>query len=181
VEVIGAAPSAASPAPSAAPAVGGEGVTDGRHDGAFADLFATAYAPMVRVAVGIVGDPAVAEDVVQDAFAGVYRRIGRLDRPEAYLRRSVVNGCLKSMRHRRRTIVGAVVPEQAVPGGSGPAARELLDAVARLSPRRRAVVVLRYYADWSEAEIAAALGVRPGTVKSTLHAALAELREVVER
>jgi RNA polymerase sigma-70 factor (sigma-E family) len=150
-------------------------------DGAFAALFAAAYAPMVRVAVGIVGDPAVAEDVVQDAFAGLFRRIGRLDRPEAYLRRSVVNGCLKSLRHRRRTVLGGGVPELAAPAGSGPAARDLLDAVARLSPRRRAVVVLRYYADWSEAEIAAALGVRPGTVKSTLHAALSDLREVVER
>jgi RNA polymerase sigma-70 factor (sigma-E family) len=146
-------------------------------DDAFGALFARAYAPMVRVAYGIVGDRAVAEDVVQDAFAGVYRRFGRLERPEAYLRRSVVNGCLKSLRHRRRTVVGPV-PDTAVVGAVG---RDLLDAVARLSPRRRAVVVLRYYADWSEAEIAAALGVRPGTVKSTLHHALADLREVVER
>jgi RNA polymerase sigma-70 factor (sigma-E family) len=148
-------------------------------EAAFEGLFATAWAPMVRVAVGIVGDPGVAEDVVQDAFAGVYRRMGRLDRPEAYLRRSVVNGCLKALRGRRRAVVGPV-PEAAVAAGTGPAVRELLDAVARLSPRRRAVVVLRFYADWSEAEIAAALGVRPGTVKSTLHAALSDLREVVE-
>jgi DNA-directed RNA polymerase specialized sigma24 family protein len=93
----------------------------------------------------------------------------------------VVNGCLKSLRRRRRSVAGGELVDVAAPPGAGPAARELLDAVARLSPRRRAVVVLRFYADWSEADVAAALGVRPGTVKSTLHAALADLREVVER
>ncbi len=165
------------PTPSAAPRAAVDVARGADVDGAFAELFAAAWAPMVRVAVGILGDRAVAEDVVQDALAGVYRRLGRLDRPEAYLRRSVVNGCLKHLRQRRRTVVGPV-PETA---GAAPAVRELLDAVGRLSHRRRDVVVLRYYADWSEADIAAALGVRPGTVKSTLHAALADLREVVER
>jgi len=166
-------------APAIASAAGSEpGAPDAVLDDAFGQLFARVWAPMVRIAVGIVGDPGVAEDVVQDAFAGVYRRIGRLDRPEAYLRRSVVNGCLKALRGRRRTVVGPV-PD--VAGAAPAAARELLDAVAGLSPRRRAVVVLRYYGDWSEADIATALGVRPGTVKSTLHAALSDLREVVER
>jgi RNA polymerase sigma factor (sigma-70 family) len=144
--------------------------------GDFSALYRDARLTMVRIAVGIVRDPGVAEEVVQEAFASVLRKWRRMDRPEAYLRRCVVNGSLKAASRRRRVDLRAV-PETAMETAD----RDLLDAVAALPVRRRTVVVLRFYGGWTETDIAAAMGIRPGTVKSTLHAALAELRETIER
>lgn len=140
-------------------------------------LYAAEYAPMVRVAFLLVGG-AAAEEVVQDAFARVIERWDRLDRPGAYLRTCVVNGCRDRLRRRRVARLRQPRPREAA-GDLG--ADHLLDALAVLSPARRAAVVLRYYADLPEAEIAEALGVKPGTVKSMLHRSLRQLREVVER
>ena len=129
------------------------------------------------------GDLALAEDVVQDAFARLDLRWSRVGNPGAYLRRCVVNGATDVLR--RRTVERRLASltrreaEQAATGGLE--ADEMSDALAGLTPRRRAAVVLRYYAGLREEEIAEALGMRPGTVKSTLHRALAQLREVVER
>lgn len=90
----------------------------------------------------------------------------------------MVNGCRDVLRRCRltRLYTSAYVPPA---GDSGP--EYLVDALASLTPARRAAVVLRYYADLPEAEIADLLGVRPGTVKSMLHRSLKQLREVVER
>jgi RNA polymerase sigma-70 factor (sigma-E family) len=140
-------------------------------------LYRRAFASAVRLAVAMVDVPAIAEDLVQDAFADVWLRWDRLDNPEAYLRTCVVNRCRRELRRRmlRRRVVSA---PSAAP--DDPHA-DLLDVVRALPPRRRAVVVLRFYEDMSEAQIAATLGMRPGTVKATLHQALAQLREVIER
>lgn len=140
-------------------------------------LFAAEYAPMVRVAFLVVGDGA--EEVVQDAFARVIERWDRLDRPAAYLRTCVVNGCRDQLRRRRVAL--RRLAQRSPQADADLGADHLLDALAVLSPLRRAAVVLRYYADLPEAEIAEALGVRPGTVKSMLHRSLAQLREVIER
>jgi len=144
----------------------------------FDDLFRRRYEPMVRVAFLLVGSQAEAEDVVQDAFARVELRWSRIDNPEGYLHRCVVNRSHDVLRRRRleqrfRLLRRDETSELQVD--------ELADALAALSPRRRAAVVLRYYAGLREREIAEALGVRPGTVKSMLHRALSELREVIER
>jgi RNA polymerase sigma factor (sigma-70 family) len=141
-------------------------------------LYRREFAAAVRLAVAMVDSPTVAEDMVQNAFAAVWVRWKRIDNHGAYLRVCVVNECRKELRRRQLTRRHIEVVE---PAGLEPQARLLLDAIRRLSPRRRAVVVLRFYEDFSEAQIAAALRIRPGTVKATLHQALAQLREVIER
>ncbi|HEX6421384.1 MAG TPA: sigma-70 family RNA polymerase sigma factor [Acidimicrobiales bacterium] len=144
----------------------------------FDDLFRRRYEPMVRVAFLLVGSRAEAEDVVQDAFARIELRWARLDNPEAYLHRCVVNRSHDVLRRRRLEQRFRLLRRDET---SELQADELGDALAALPPRRRAAVVLRYYAGLREREIADALGVRPGTVKSMLHRALSELREVIER
>ena len=144
----------------------------------FDDVFRRRYEPMVRVAFLLVGSQAEAEDVVQDAFARVELRWSRIDNPEGYLHRCVVNRSHDVLRRRRLEQRFRLLRRDET---SELQADELADALAALSPRRRAAVVLRYYAGLREREIAEALGVRPGTVKSMLHRALSELREVIER
>lgn len=140
-------------------------------------MFADERAPMVRMATLIVGSAAVAEEVVQDAFAAVSERWGSLDRPGAYLRTSVVNGCGQVLR--RRATEDRVVRLQPDPGGVELPTRlvELREALDRLSDRQRVVVVLRYFVDVGDEEIAATLGVRPATVRSLARRALLVLRE----
>ena len=144
----------------------------------FDELFRRRYQPMVRVAYLLVGSRAEAEDVVQDAFARVELRWGRMDNPAGYLHRCVVNRSHDVLRRRRlEQRFGRLRRDET----SELQADELGDALAQLPRKRRAAVVLRYYAGLQEKEIAETLGVRPGTVKSMLHRALAELREVIER
>ncbi|HRW37685.1 MAG TPA: SigE family RNA polymerase sigma factor [Aquihabitans sp.] len=144
--------------------------------GDFEELFDRERRPMVRLAFLLVGDERVAEELVQEAFAAVFLRWDRLDRPGAYLRRCVVNGARTATRRRslERRHLRAVADD-----GEPSPARELLDALAALSPERRAVVVLRFYESLTQEEIAEALGIRLGTVKSRLHRGLAELREAL--
>jgi RNA polymerase sigma-70 factor (sigma-E family) len=144
----------------------------------FEDVFRRQYEPMVRVAFLLLGSRAEAEDAVQDALARVQLRWARLDNPEAYLRRCVVNRSYDILRRRRLEQRFRWLQR---PETSEMQADELSDALAKLPAKRRAAIVLRYYAGLSEQEIAEALGVRPGTVKSMLHRALAQLREVIER
>jgi RNA polymerase sigma-70 factor (sigma-E family) len=142
-----------------------------------ADLYRREYNSMLRLAVAMVDSKAIAEDLVQNAFADVWLRWKRLQNPEAYLRVCVVNHCRRELRRRQLLRRPVAVEERAI----GPEARLLLDAVRALSPRRRAVVVLRYYEDMTEAQIAECLGIKEGTVRATLHQALAQLRGVIER
>jgi RNA polymerase sigma-70 factor (sigma-E family) len=142
----------------------------------FDDLFGERYQPMVRLATLLVGNEAVAEELVQDAFVRVHHKWATIEHPSAYLRTAVVNACRNNRRRTKlerahaRTQVADVAPPQ----------EPLLDALTTLTERQRVAVVLRYYEDLSEAEIAAALGCRPGTVKSLLHRGLSQLREVIE-
>jgi RNA polymerase sigma factor (sigma-70 family) len=145
----------------------------------FALFYADRFAEAARLALLLTGDASVAEDLAQDAFARVRPRFDGLDRPWPYLRAAVVNACRSHHRGRARELARARrvgVPDDPVLG-----ADELLDAVGRLPYRLRAVVVLRYYEDLSEREIADALGVRPGTVKSLSSRALARLATEVPR
>ena len=149
-------------------------------DGGFAGLFAAKRVPMVRLATLLVGSPAIAEEVVQDAFAAVSGRWDTVDKPGAYLRTSVVNGCAGILRRRtieqryraaRIEVADSELPEQLI---------DLRSALDRLTDRQRLVVVLRYFADLPDAEIAEALGLRPGSVRSLAHRAIAALREELE-
>ena len=142
-----------------------------------ADLHRDRYEAMVRLAALLCGSSAVAEELVQDAFVKLIERWDRIEQPRAYLRASVVNACTGYRRHvdvvRRHStppVLEAVDPEGYV----------LRDAILRLPDRQRAVLVLRFYEDLPEKEIAALLRCRVGTVKSTLHRGLEQLRRVVE-
>lgn len=138
---------------------------------------------LVQTAVLLVGDKPTAEDVVQDAFAGLYRMSHRLSSPDkalAYLRVSVVNGCRSVHRARRTRLSRASQHEPAVWSAEATViAREdsrlVLQAVARLPRRSREVLGLRYYLGLTDTEIAGALGVSRGTVSSTASRALATL------
>lgn len=144
----------------------------------FEALYRREYTPMMRVAYLLLDTEAAAEEAVHDAFAKVYERWRKIDDHGAYLRTCVVNRCRDLQRRRRlererRSEPGATYEDLG--------ARELTDALAALPYKQRASIVLRYYEGLTEADIAAALGVAPGTVKSMVSRGLAQLREVVER
>ena len=135
---------------------------------------------MVRLAWLLVGSVPVAEDVVHDAFVAVHRGWGTVDNPGAYLRRTVVDQALRSQRRSatgRRTLARAGEP----PATGDPVVDSTWDAIARLRPDRRTVVVLRYWADLPHAEIAEVLGCPVTTVRARLHRALSDLRAEVAR
>ena len=146
----------------------------------FADFYRREYEHAVRLAWLLTGSKAAAEDVVQNAMAEVYRARDRIESPEAYLRRSVVNRGRSwrrdEWRQRDRSTLLAQQPGEPVLEGSD---AELLDAVRRLPYRQRVVIVARYWGGWSEAEIARTLGCKPGTVKSLASRALDRLRKEV--
>ena len=140
-----------------------------------ADLYRDHRMRLVRLAILLVDDPATAEDVVQEAFAGLHRHWAGL-RDEAaavgYLRTAVVNGS-RSVLRRRRTAREYVPPHQVNARSAESLAmlsaehQAVVDALATLPPRQREVLVLRYYGGLSEAEIAEGTGITKGTVKST--------------
>ena len=151
-------------------------------------LYAAHRLSLVRLAVPRSSTSSTAEDVVQDAFAGFAGRRRPLDDPDralAYLRTAVVNNARSALR-RRRTARGYVVPSEVEPDGPdgrlilAEEHREVLAALDRLSPRRREVLVLRYWSGLSEAEIAEALGISRGAVKSTASRALDALESIME-
>ena len=147
----------------------------------FDDFYVALRPRLVRTAYAVSGDLGVAEDAVQVAFAKAYRswrRISRLESPEAYVRKMAVNEVLNTRRtaHARREVVRADLPDEPAVGDGVRVHDEMWQAVLSLPPRQRAVLVLRYYEDLSEQQIADVLGCRPGTVKSQASAALATLR-----
>ncbi|HEV7758949.1 MAG TPA: sigma-70 family RNA polymerase sigma factor [Acidimicrobiales bacterium] len=139
----------------------------------FDDIFNRERTPMVRLAFLMLGSEALAEEVVQDGFVAVLERWDRLDNPGAYLRRCVVNGCIGQSRRARRWTPPPTDTSAEL------ATDHMLDAVRQLSPQRQAMVVLRFYADMTQDEIADALQVPVGTVKSGLHRAMGELKEAL--
>jgi RNA polymerase sigma factor (sigma-70 family) len=168
----------------------------------FGALYLGSFAAMVRLARVLVDSPETAEDLVQDSFVRLHRHWGGVRDPRAYLQRSVVNACRSHHRRawRERTrapradtglpapapgavsgpgTVGPVVDGTAEQGRSDDA-DVLGTALATLPYRQRAALVLRFYSDLPDAEIAVALGCRPGTVGSLVHRGLERLREVVD-
>jgi len=151
------------------------------------DLYRSHRMQMVRMAILLVDDMASAEDVVQEAFAGLYRNWGGLrDRNAAigYLRTAVVNGS-RSMLRRRRTARAYVPPDPGTARSAESLAllsaehQAVVNALGDLAPRQREVLVLRYYGGLSEAEIAEATGLSKGTVKSTASRAVAKLGDIM--
>lgn len=143
---------------------------------------------LLRTAYLIVWDLGEAEDLVQETMFEVARRwprIRRMERPLAYARRILVNRALSgsARRTRRRQELTAAMPSEAAVVVDGVAeigaADELMSALAALPPRQRAVLVLRYFLDLPEAEVAAALKCSLGTVKSTTSRGLARLEQAM--
>jgi RNA polymerase sigma-70 factor (sigma-E family) len=149
----------------------------GRADDAFGDLYRAQRDGLVRLAYLLTGSQATAEDLVQDVFLRCRDRLDDIEQPVAYLRRGVTNACWSWHRRRRREAEHLAQGPAVV---SGTYDIEMWDALSRLSPRRRSVLVLRYYLDLPEAEVASMLGWRIGTVKSTAHRALQDLRRMLE-
>jgi RNA polymerase sigma-70 factor (sigma-E family) len=151
----------------------------------FGELYQEQWWPMLRLATGLVDQVPVAEDVVQDAFAALYRKWDTIRDPQAavgYLRTSVVNGSRNVLRHRivaRRRL--RMLDESTVEGADHTAVltaeHQLVRAAfARLPDRQREVLTLRYIAELTDAEIAEATGLSPGGVRSAASRGLAALR-----
>ncbi len=136
---------------------------------------------LLRTAVLLCGDHHRAEDLVQDALTKVAVRWARLhdQHPDAYARQVMIRTNISWWRRRRREVV-VDVRETPSPAATAAVDRRLLldQALAQLTPRQRATVVLRFYDDLSERDTADVMGVSTGTVKSQTHAALARLRAV---
>lgn len=131
------------------------------------------YPQLVRLAYLLVDTVEHAEEAVQDAFAKAYPRWDRIENPDTYLRAAVVNACRSAQRRRR--LVRRTPPPRVDDAVLG--ADHVADVVRRLPPTLRRVVVLRYYLQLSDPEIARTLGMAPGTVKSSLHRARAQMRK----
>jgi RNA polymerase sigma-70 factor (sigma-E family) len=137
---------------------------------------------LTRFAYVMLGDRPAAEDVVQEAFLGLYKRWGQLHdiaSAPGYLRISVLNGCRMVLRSRARRDDGTArdLPWESAEATAlvGEEHRHLLLAIRSLPPRQREALILRYYLDLSEKETAQSMGIRPGTVKSATSRALAAL------
>ena len=145
---------------------------------------------LIRLAIVMLGDRPAAEDVVQEAFCGLYRRWGQLDDPgnaQRYVRSAVLNGCRSALRRLHRESRSARPDEWLETSESAEALalvnaehRAVLSALRRLPARQREALVLRFYLDLPEPEIARSMGVSPGTVKSTTSRALAALGRLVQ-
>jgi RNA polymerase sigma-70 factor (sigma-E family) len=148
----------------------------------FDDFIEARGAALSRIAYLLTGDHGAAEDLLQSAVARLlphWRRVRLRGDPEAYLRRIMVNQRTRWWSRRRGEYLTAAPPERATAGDGNDRTLgrvALAEALRALPPRQRAVIVLRFYADLSEAETAAELGCAVGTVKSQTHAALARLR-----
>lgn len=152
----------------------------------FAGVFAAHHPEALRLAYLLTGDASRAEDVVADAFVKVWRRWqrGPVDHPRAYIRRAVVNETnsrFRRLRLERREAEkrsgddrGARAHDERLAD-----ADELFAALRSLSERQRTAIVLRYYADLSEADTAAAMGCSIGTVKSSVSRGLGRMRALV--
>jgi RNA polymerase sigma-70 factor (sigma-E family) len=160
-------------------------------DTGITQLYTAHYAGLVRLAVLLLRDESVAEEVVQDAFVALHRRWHRLRDPDkalGYLRRSVVHGT-RSLQRRRQVAkrhashsseipLNAPSAEQAAIAGA--ASDAVVEALRALPRRQRETLVLRYYGGLSETEIATVMEISNGAVKSHASRGLAALRSVLE-
>jgi RNA polymerase sigma-70 factor (sigma-E family) len=149
--------------------------------GDFRDFAESRWPGLVRLAFGLTGDAGLAEDVAQTALARAYvawRRVGQADDPDAYVRRILVNASHRRFRKRRVAEQPGEPPDVLVEGPDdliGERA-DLMAALRGLPVRQRTVVVLRYWQDLTDVQIAATVGCSAGTVRSQLSRAVASLR-----
>ncbi len=143
---------------------------------------------LIRLATVMLGDRSSAEDAVQDAFCGLYRRYDSLAQPDRalqYVRSSVLNGCRSELRARRRNVGRFARAMPAAPAPPeydvllGEEHGQVLAALRRLPGRQREALVLRYFLDLTEPDIAVSMGISEGTVKSTTSRAIAALARML--
>ena len=159
-------------------------------DEAVTRLFATHYRSLVRLATLLLREPGLAEDVVQDSYVALHahwRRLREADKGLAYLRQTVVNRARSALRHRgvvdryTRSVAPPADTASAEAGALGVLEQEAVVAALRLLPtRQREALVLRYYGELSEAEIADVMGVSRGSVKSHAARGMAAMRRFLE-
>jgi RNA polymerase sigma-70 factor (sigma-E family) len=154
---------------------------------AVAGLYQGTAVSMIRLAYIILGDRHAAEDVVQEAFCNLFRRWDRLSRVEGaenYVRTSVLNACRSVLRRRavrgRKVLYELPAPSAEAAVLTGEERDELLRAVELLPRRQREALVLRYYLDLPDDEIARLMGISQSTVRSTSHRALATLARTLK-
>jgi RNA polymerase sigma-70 factor (sigma-E family) len=158
-------------------------------DEAVTTLYTAHYRSLVRLGALLLRDTGAAEEVVQDAFVamhGSWRRLRDPDKALAYLRQSVVNRSRSALRHRKVVDRHRPAPMPDAPSAEYGALAALeheavLAALRQLPTRQREALVLRYYGDLSEAEIAESMGVSRGAVKSHTSRGMSALRELLER
>jgi RNA polymerase sigma-70 factor (sigma-E family) len=151
-------------------------------------LYGTHYHSLVRLAAMLVRDVATAEEVVQDSFVALHaswRRLRDTDKALSYLRQSVVNRSRSALRHRAVASKNAPEPPPLAPSAEQGAIAEferseVVSALRRLPARQREALVLRYYYDLSEAQIASTMGISRGAVKSHTARGMSSLRTVLE-
>jgi RNA polymerase sigma-70 factor (sigma-E family) len=178
----------ANPAISAAPTMSGA-VVEWDADRAVTAIYSEHYRSLVRLAAFLVRDNATAEEVVQDSFVamhGAWRRLRDTDKALSYLRQSVVNRSRSVLRHRMVVDKNTPKPPPDMPSAEHGAIIQLersavVSALRGLPERQREALVLRYYGDLSEAQIASVMGISRGAVKSHTARAMAALRVVLER
>jgi len=152
-------------------------------------LYAAHALGLTRLAHVMLGDRAAAEDVVHDAFAGLYRRWPYLTdhgKAQAYLRSAVLNGCRSAARRAGRAVPPVLVTVEHAPSAEsalldGQARGMVLAALRGLPVRQREALVLRFYLDLPDSEIAAAMSVGESTVRSTVHRGLAALERILSK
>jgi RNA polymerase sigma-70 factor (sigma-E family) len=158
-------------------------------DEAVVELYRAHYAGLVRLSTMLVGDVGTAEEVVQDAFVAMHGTWNRLRDPEkalAYLRQAIVNRSRSKLRHRAVVAKYPSAPPPDVPSAEHFAVaaterEEIMGAIRALPRRQRETLLLRYYSDLSEAQIADTLGISQGAVKSHASRGLAALRTLLEK
>jgi RNA polymerase sigma-70 factor (sigma-E family) len=150
----------------------------------FGQFMASRWPGLVRLAYGLTGDRWLAEDLAQGALASAYAawwRVRRADDPDAYVRRILINACNSRFRRGRAAENSRAMTELPDTGLADPSdivgeRAALVAAVRQLPPRQRAIVVLRYLEDLTDAQVAVVLGCSTGTVRSQASRALAKLR-----
>jgi RNA polymerase sigma-70 factor (sigma-E family) len=157
-------------------------------DDAVVALYAAHYQSLVRFASLLLRDASTAEEVVQDSFVamhGRWRLLDDSDKALVYLRRSVVNRSRSALRHRRVVARFSPKPPPDMPSAEQGAITLLersavVAALHRLPRRQREVLVLRYYGDLSETQIASTMGISAGAVKSHASRAMSSLRDALQ-
>jgi len=151
-------------------------------------MYGTQYRPLVRMSAMLLGDTGAAEEVVQESFIAVHaawRRLRDIDKAVPYLRRSVLNRSRSILRHRMVTDRHMPVREPDMPSAEQGAIAQfersaVIEALRSLPARQREALVLKFYLELSEEEIAAAMKISTGAVKSHTSRGKAALRTALE-